>query len=135
MPVMVVGAVKLLFSPLNMKESTVAFTKPSFVSLPDSEQLGRLINFKGSINKNKLWLEWMVKENEKADQFVIEKSVDGKNFEMAALVFGTDKPDTENYRFYEKAADKKISYRIKLITKKQEMEYSSIIEVNPDPEK
>ena len=132
MPIMVIGAVKLLFTPQYAKENVISFTMPSLVSLSTPQPSVKLINFKGSINKNKIWLQWMVEENEDADQFIVEKSIDGKNFAMAALVFGTDKSETENYQFYEKANNKKVSYRIKLITKKQEAEYSSVIEIDPD---
>jgi hypothetical protein len=107
--------------------ATTSFVVPSAVQQP-----AKLISFKGSVNKNKIILQWAVKENETADQFVVEKSVDGKNFAMAALVFGSDKPETDNYEFYEKANNKKVSYRIKLISKNQETEYSSVIEINPN---
>ena len=132
MPIMVVGAVKLLFTQPYPKEGAAAFAKPSLVSSSPSHRAAKLINFKGRINKDKVLLQWTVKENENADQFVVEKSTDGKKFTMAALVFGTDRPETENYQFYEKVNNKKVSYRIKLITKKQETEYSVIIEIGPD---
>lgn len=77
-------------------------------------------------------LNWTVGENETAERFEIEKSSDGKNFTLAALVFGTDKPETGNYRFYEKAGSKKIIYRIKLINKNRETHYSTIVEINPN---
>jgi len=99
------------------KEKIAPVATTSFVSPSAVQQPAKLISFKGSINKNKVILQWAVKENETADQFVVEKSVDGKNFAMAALVFGSDKPETENYEFYEKANNKKVSYRIKLINK------------------
>ncbi len=65
--------------------------------------------------------------------FEIEKSIDGKNFSMAALVFGTDKTETDNYMFYEKATKKKMMYRVKVINKDQTVDYSSIIEIDPKP--
>lgn len=74
----------------------------------------------------------MVNENETADRFEVEKSTDGKTFTMAGLVFGTDKSETDNYQFYEKAGNKKILYRIKMINKNQQAEYSAVIEINPN---
>src|ERR1700749_4916957 len=74
----------------------------------------KLISFKGSVNSNKVILQWAVSENQTADKFEVEKSADGHNFVMAALVFGTDSPETGNYEFLEKANNKKVSYRIKL---------------------
>lgn len=51
---------------------------------------------------------------------------------MAALVFGTDKTETDNYQFYEKAGNQKVLYRIKLINKNLKAEYSTVVEVNPN---
>jgi hypothetical protein len=84
-----------------------------------------------SIENNKIFLDWTVGENETVYQFEIEKSNDGKNFTMAALVFGSDKPATDNYRFYEKADKRKVTYRIKIVNKDKKTEYSSLIEVSP----
>lgn len=89
------------------------------------------ISVSGSISNNKAIIDWTVGENETADKFEVEKSTDGKNFSMAALVFGTDKPATDQYQFYEKAGKVKILYRIKLINKNKETVYSTIIEINP----
>ncbi len=114
------------------KEKIAPIEKTSFVSPSVIQKPAKLISFKASINKNKIILQWAVKENETADQFVVEKSSDGKSFAVAALVFGTDKPETDNYEFYEKANNKKVCYRIKLISKNQETEYSSVIEINPN---
>ena len=77
-------------------------------------------------------LQWVVSENENAAQFEVEKSFDGKIFTMAALVFGTDKTETDNYQFYEKAAKKKVVYRVKIINKNQTVEYSPVIEIDPN---
>ena len=76
-------------------------------------------------------LNWTVGENETADRFEIEKSTDGKNFTMAALVFGTDKSETGTYQFYEKAGKQKVLYRVKLINKNQEVHYSTVITIDP----
>jgi hypothetical protein len=91
----------------------------------------KVISFKGDIEKQKVLLNWVVSENEKSDQFEIEKSIDGKIFIMTALVFGTDKPDTDNYWFFEKAGKQKTFYRIKIIDKNQQSVYSPVIEINP----
>lgn len=91
----------------------------------------KLISITGSIRNHIVTLHWVVGENETADKFEVEKSINGKPFTMAALVFGTDKPENDKYQFYEKAVHKKILYRIKLINKNRQAEYSAIIEINP----
>ena len=62
--------------------------------------------------------------------FEIEKSRDGKDFKMAALVFGTEKTGDENYRFFEKAVAKKVYYRIKIVGKDNTVKYSEVLIAN-----
>ncbi|MBK5269433.1 MAG: hypothetical protein JJE22_00335 [Bacteroidia bacterium] len=120
----------LIYSPISARPHA-PFTTPSFFqSTEPSEPLAKLIKFEGSLSGNKIILQWAVKENETANQFEVQKSTDGKHFKMAALVFGTDKPETDNYEFYEKAISKKVLYRIKLINKDEKTEYSDIIVIN-----
>ena len=102
------------------------------VAVPDSQ--AKLIHLKGAVNNNKVLLNWTVSENENAEYFQVEKSTDGKNFIIAALVFGTDKSHTDNYQFYEKATNGKLLYRIKMISKEQTIEYSNEIEIKQDAE-
>jgi len=117
-------ALRLIYQPSYAAPGMASFASPSSViSYPPA----KLISFKGSLNKDKVLLHWVVGENETADQFEVEKSIDGKTFEIAALVFGTDKPDIDNYRFYEKNNGNKVFYRIKLINKNNLIEYSNIV--------
>ena len=127
----IIGALGLLFMLLFAEEKIAPVATTSFVPPSAIQQSTKLVSFKGSLNKSKVLLQWAVKENETTDQFIVEKSTDGKKFVVAALVFGSDKPETENYQFYEKSSNKKVSYRIKLINKNQETEYSSVIEIDP----
>ena len=104
-------ALRMIYQPSQAQESFAPFSsKPaaqSGLSIPAS-----LINFNGTIQKNKVFLEWTVDENQTADMFEVEKSTDGTNYRMTALVFGTDKADKGTYRFFEKAGDQKMLYRI-----------------------
>ena len=129
----IIIALRIVFHPSHAQSDMAPFASPS--PLPTSTisfSNARLISVEGSIRNKKVILNWVVGQNETADQFEVEKSTDGKTFTLAALVFGTDKPETDNYRFYEKAGKKKILYRIKLINKNQQAEYSAIIEINPN---
>jgi hypothetical protein len=117
--------------PINAQSNTASFTIPSSLPLSTTGSPAKLISFRGSLDNNKVLLQWVMGENETADQFEVERSADGKNFEMAALVFGTDKPETDNYMFYDKAGAKKISYRIKIIDKKGKAIYSDILVIDP----
>lgn len=91
----------------------------------------KVVNLKAEVRQQKVFLNWGVLENETADRFCIEKSVDGKHFEMAALAFGSDTPGKFEYKFYEKAGNQKVSYRIRLVNKDRKEEYSEVITVDP----
>ena len=94
---------------------------PSFPQATTTLSTAKFISLEGKIIDEKVKLIWNISENETADKFEIEKSVDGKNFSMAALVFGTDKMNSDQYQFYEKVNSGKILYRIKQINKNKEL--------------
>ncbi|OSZ73722.1 hypothetical protein CAP36_17100 [Chitinophagaceae bacterium IBVUCB2] len=125
-------ALRLFYQPSNAQETLAPFASPSYTSLTKAKNLPSLINFNGNITNNRVLLQWQVSENQAADQFEIEKSTDGKNFSLAALIFGTDKPETDNYWFYEKAKQSKFHYRVKMITKAKQTTYSSVIVIKPN---
>lgn len=91
------------------------FTSPSTLSIAASHP--SFMEMKAERVHQKIQLNWKVEENQAINYFEIEKSKDGKNFKLAALVFGTDKPEAGSYQFFEKATGKKVTYRIKLISK------------------
>lgn len=126
-------AFRLFYQPAAPVPANAPFSVPQVAAANSAvAQLpAKLIEFRGSLNGNKVVLKWVVGENETADQFVVEKSTDGKNYTTAALVFGTDKPETDNYIFYEKAGNQKTAYRIKLVNKNNRTEYSETVEINP----
>jgi hypothetical protein len=121
-------ALRIYFGPAPASSTIPPFTSSLQSPAYSSAQL---VNFTGSHCSNKVFLQWMVKENESADKFEVEKSADGKNFMMSALVFGTDNPFSDNYFFYEKASHKKFYYRIKIINKDRKTEYSPVIVIGP----
>lgn len=124
-------ALRLFYQP-SAKEQSVPFTSPSPAPPPAAFVLpAKVVSLNGNVSNNKVLLNWTVNENESAAHFEVEKSTDGKTFAMAALVFGTDKNDTDAYQFYEKASKKKLIYRIKIINKNQVVDYSSEIVVKP----
>jgi hypothetical protein len=77
--------------PLSAQNSTAPFTAPSPFSYSSQGQPAKIIRFNGSINNNKVLLDWTVTENQNAQQFEVERSTNGKTFVMAALVFTTEK--------------------------------------------
>jgi len=128
----IIVALRIIYHPSHAQTDIAPFASPaplpttSFSIVP-----AKVISIDGSISNQKVILNWVVSENETADLFEVEKSTDGKNFSMAALVFGTDKPANGQYQFYEKASKQKTVYRIKLINKNKETEYSEVVEITP----
>jgi hypothetical protein len=115
-----------LLRSLPAQSSSTPFTAiPSFRI---SASPVRIVSFAGIVNNNKVLLSWTIEGNQEADKFEVEKSIDGKPFVMAALVFGTDKTDKDDYQFYEKKTKAKITYRIKVIQKNGTISYSQVIE-------
>ena len=126
-------ALRIAYQPSVAQTDIASFASPSsFSSGASAPKPAKLLRFNGNISNNKVFLQWEMSENETADMFEVEKSTDGKYFTMAALIFGTDKPETGNYSFYEKANTKKFYYRIKAINKNRQTEYSDVIEINPN---
>lgn len=125
---------RVFYQPSTTKEDVTAFVSQMPESLPTVPfSPAKVVSINGSISKNKVLLQWIVSENESAAQFEVEKSYDGKNFTMAALVFGTDKTASDSYEFYDKKIKKTVQYRIKIINKNQTIGYSSAVEINPIP--
>src|SRR4051812_1298651 len=121
-------ALRFVHQPADAEASVAPFTSPT-PSFAAATTAAKLLYVDGHVANNKIILDWVVNENETADQFEIEKSIDGKHFTVAALVFGSDKSAKGTYQFYEKAGNHKVSYRIKLINKNQQPEYSAVIEI------
>ena len=101
-----------------------AFKLASFQAAPPTTPLlafsivkpAKVVNLHAELKQQKVFLNWGVLENETADQFAIEKSLDGKNFQVTALAFGSDMPGKYEYKFLRKQ-ESKVSYRIRLVNK------------------
>lgn len=92
-----------------------------------------LIRFQGNMNKsNKVTLNWTAANNETVDHFEVERSVNGKDFTTAAIVFATEKMDTEDYFYFETInSNDKVMFRLKMFDKGQDVDYSRILVFQP----
>ncbi len=127
---LIIITLRIIFHPSNENNDISLFS--GSLSVPTSiisHSSSKFINVEGKVSDNKVKLNWTVKENENADKFEIEKSIDGKQFSLAAIVFGTDNSNNDEYQFYEKAGNEKVFYRIRLIEKNSKIEYSKIIQL------
>jgi hypothetical protein len=87
----------------------------------------KLNNFQGSKNKNNVQLQWSVGINEIANTFEVERSTDGKNFNTAVVMFGTEKTGNETYNYSEINEDAKVYYRLRMTDKSDVVSYSKIL--------
>jgi len=116
--------------------SAAQHERPSFASVSPSSSIAgdgqspAIVQFTYSKNDKKITLNWVAGKNQDMNLFEIEKSSNGKDFKMAALVFGTEKTGDENYKFFEKAVSKKVYYRIKMVSKDNTVRYSEVLIAN-----
>ena len=75
--------------------------------------------FDYTVKNDRIYLHWTVNDNSKADRFELQSSTDGKTFRAAALVFGTDRDQDEQYEFFEKKSKDAKTYRLAVIQKDQ----------------
>jgi hypothetical protein len=89
----------------------------------------KLVRFQGNINKNnKVTLQWRVENNETTDQFEVQRSYNGIEFNTIGLVFASEKNGIEDYMLYETITSfDKVMYRLKMIDKQNGVTYSKIL--------
>ena len=109
---------------LSAQNNSAALATSSSIASPSTAVVNQL---NCTFKNDRVILTWIIDNNQSANQVEVESSTDGKNFTMAALVFGTDKKDTDNYYFYEKAKKGKIFYRLKIINKDSSAQYSVVV--------
>ena len=80
-------------------------------------------------------LTWSIQNNESADRLIVQRSHNGKKFEMAGLVFGTDKSNKDQYRFFEVSKSRKAYYRIIVINKDKTVAYSPVVRMAGEKKK
>src|SRR5688572_13809941 len=90
-----------------------------------------LNSFQGNMNKNnKVILQWKVEDNETFNQFEVQRSSNGKDFTTIALVFASEKTDTEDYMYFETVQSKeKIMYRLKMVDKQKNAGFSKTLAI------
>jgi hypothetical protein len=88
-------------------------------------------NVKVQASAGRTTIEWDVKNNSNTSLFEIEKSVDGREFRLTALVFGSEDEDLAHYTFFEKTGRQPVQYRIKMVTREDEILYAGPVKVKP----
>ncbi len=114
-----------LFLQLSTAAQDQTFVAPPFTSTATIEHVPAVVELKAVVINQKVQLNWKTEENQQVNLFEVEKSTDGKNFSLAALVFSTDKDAAEEYLYFEKRNAKKVTYRVKIISKDKQVYYSA----------
>jgi len=85
-------------------------------------------NFSGAQLNSSNRLDWTIANNKAAYSFEIERSTDGKDFKVVAVLLASEKYNTESYTYTDSAcrADK-IMYRLRIVNKRQHDFYSRVI--------
>jgi hypothetical protein len=100
------------------KVITIAVTEPATAIIR---------NLHCRMQKDRVFLDWTINNNQLVSQIEVESSTDGQNYAMAALIFSTEKNGSDAYNFFEKAKAARIFYRLKIVQKDQEIRYSDIV--------
>lgn len=107
-----------------------AFLMPSSLAGSDCDfpLLGlQLFNFNGNLNMNKVNLSWNVAHNENAQQFEVEESTNGSQFNTAGLVLSSNNSGEEKYGFGVSMKAAKMYFRLKITEKNGATSYSKIL--------
>lgn len=106
-----------------MDPTPASYTLEWFIILPV-----KLISFSAMLNNNKVDLKWTTTAGTNLNRFVIEKSIDGKNFIDAGVVLASSMPDEKkDYSLSDADILNKgsiIYYRLKMIDTDQKIFYS-----------
>ena len=104
----------------------IPFTAPNSSSSSTTPK-AFIAGFQCSSTDKQSQLTWSVKNNEMADQLVLEKSIGGKDFKAVAVIFTTDEAGTIEYAYRDKEQAAAAVYRIKILQKTGKTEYSTIV--------
>lgn len=124
-------ALRLMYQPSAAQQDIPAFSGQQQAKAAAKHSPVTLISVSGFSKNNKTVLEWVVGDNQTADLFEVEKSDDGKEFKLAAIVFGSDTPEKASYSFFEPTGKQKQLYRVKLVSKNKKAVYSPVVEITP----
>lgn len=118
-------AILVAITPSGCFDQVITVTNNTSRTLPV-----KLNNFQGSKNKSNVQLQWNVGVNEIANSFEVERSTDGKNFNTAVVMLGSEKTGNETYNYSEVNDDAKVYYRLRMTDKSDVVTYSKILVFN-----
>jgi len=93
-----------------------------------------LARFDGKADGCNVDLSWSSTSEENFSHYELERSTDGRTFELAESIQSSGSPQGGHYYFYDKQAELTNYYRLKMIDFDLTYEYSKTIHVNSDCE-
>lgn len=92
----------------------------------------RLAQFSGVLQNKTALLNWSVADNQTAERFEVEQSPDGRNFTLCHSVAGTAKNGHETYQFTQPQNTSLLYYRLRIIHKNGQHQYSKVLAMRDD---
>lgn len=90
--------------------------------------LAFISNFSANPTNANNRINWVIANNRAVNSFEVEKSTDGNDFKVIAVLLATEKFGTENYTYADTAAGAdKVMYRLRILNKSQHDFYSRIV--------
>jgi hypothetical protein len=91
----------------------------------------QVTSFTGTLKNERVDLKWATASEKNVSHFIIEKSMDGKNYSQAGIVFAYgNTSETMNYPFFEKNINSNqeatIYYRLSSVTNDGKVESSQV---------
>ncbi len=103
--------------------TTATFSKVLAETLPV-----RLTFFKATCENNKVVLKWQTAAESNSKEFIIERSTDGKNFQIIATVKASGNSTiVNNYSYTDIDENRLVHYRLKQVDKDGRSNYSGVI--------
>jgi hypothetical protein len=94
------------------------------------------VAFEGERSGDETRLKWSVAANENTANFLVERSINGGEFEGIALLFSTDKTGDENYTYNDiTRSDLSVTYRLRTIDKGGVTAFSKLLAFQPEVSK
>jgi len=117
------------YTPTTSNVATVTINYASLSMLPI-----KILTFDATKQSSSVEISWKVSDNEAGDFFVIEKSVDGKNFSAVTTVETNGMKGTSEYYATDNASAVTAYYRIKTVNRDHSVSYSKVVIVKGEGE-
>jgi hypothetical protein len=86
--------------------------------------------FNGKMKNEKVQLNWEMALNELVERFEVQKSVNGSSFITTNTINASEQTGTEEYNLTEPASASVLQYRLKIISRLGQEEYSPVINLS-----